>query len=113
MAKKIKSTIDDKILSTVIKAKKEKKPLLAAFRELAPTLNTTAVKLQNRWYTFTSKLAIISTDIKEKKANTCFFSINSNAVAINRSFFIGVNEVNLTKTQYNKILDIIYGTQEK
>lgn len=112
MAKRIKSDIDDKILQTVKRAKIKKIPLLAAFRELAPKLNTTASKIYNRWYTFTSKLAIATTDTKEKKHNTCFLSLSSDTVAINRSFFTGVNELKITKNQYNQILDIIYETKE-
>ncbi len=111
--KRIKSDIDDRILQTVRNAKKKRISRLAAFRELAPSLNTTACKLQSRWYNFTSRLALVSTDTQEKKHNTCFLSISSDGAAINRSFFTGVNEVKITKTQYNKILDIIYGSQEK
>lgn len=112
MTKRVKSDIDTKILNAVKQAKIKKISYIAAFRELAPKLNTTASKLQNRWYSFTSKLALATTDTKERKHNTCFLSLSANTVVINRSFFTGVNEIKITKTQYNKILDIIYETQK-
>lgn len=102
------SNIDTKILAAVKKAKRDKIAIIAAFRELAPELNTTASKLYSRWYSFTSKLAVITTSKQQKKDNTCFLALSATYATINRSLSTKTNVINLTSTQYNKILNIIY-----